>query len=85
MALEIIFGLPSLDIFCRGVAVGTGRRLWVTGEWRGSDTSILGKFETIGDIVYMIPRYDFSMKFRTTIPDKVVWRNCTVGLRPNLH
>ena len=38
--------------------------------------------EYLGDIWgcryqdYVIPRYDFSMKFVMTIPGKEVWRNC---------
>ncbi|TMW48248.1 hypothetical protein DOY81_006674, partial [Sarcophaga bullata] len=58
VALEIILGLPPLDLYCRGVAAVIGRRLWASGQWCGSDTghsSTLGKFENVKDIDYMMP------------------------------
>ena len=83
VALEIILCLPPLDLYCRGMAGGIGSCPFATRLWRGSvigHSSIMEKFEAVGDIDCMIPRYDFSMKFRTSIPDKEECRNGTAHL-----
>ena len=59
------------------MAVEISKRLWATGQWHDSNighAKILREVGTVGSSDYIIPRYDFTRGFKTSIPDNEVWK-----------
>ena len=89
-AIEVLLGMPSLDIHIKGIAMNTCYRMNSTGSWRGSGTQtnhtrILGRMgmeipvtKMRGDI--MVPHYSFDQRYRINIASKEHWsHNDTKG------
>ena len=74
--LKIILNLLPLDLYYRGPGASVNSHLLTTDQWHAlsiGHTRILGEIDIVVSNDYIIPRYDFSMRFKTPIPKREEW------------
>ncbi len=81
-ALEVLLGLPPLDIHIQKEAMASSYRLWVNNTWNRGSTGhkrIWGRMRAISDVHKMhsdtrTPCFRFSNNFQTLFPVREEWK-----------